>query len=227
MAVAIAEMCHVAVQPHWERVHAHLASAREFHRETMCREGIEALLNSLGPYVRWRAPLLEIDSAGMARIEPNGRGLLLSPSFFLHGGAAVLPSLPGTAKSSPVLVFPDRPSDRHGSLLDEGRPSAPAADCPPQDSLAALIGRTRAAVLHALGDGCSNGELTEKLKVTPAAISQHTSTLRKAGLIHTRRSGGRVVHTLTALGRCLLHAGPDFGEVHQTACPTPRSFGLP
>ncbi|MFI0264043.1 ArsR/SmtB family transcription factor [Streptomyces sp. NPDC017056] len=210
LAAAIGEMCHVAVRPHWERVHAHLTSVRDFRRDTMCSEGIEALLNNLSPYIRWRAPVLEIDSAGMARVEPNGRGLLLSPSLFLQGGAAVLPSFPWTAESSPVLVFPDRPSDRHGSLLDEGRPPAPAADFLPQDSLAALLGKTRAAVLHGLRDGCSNGELAEKLGVTPAAISQHTGTLRNAGLVFTCRSGGRVVHTLTTLGRCLLHVGPNF-----------------
>ncbi|WP_425541302.1 ArsR/SmtB family transcription factor [Streptomyces rimosus] len=213
LTAAIGEMCQVAVRPYWRRVHACLATAQELRRDIMCRDGIGALLNSLGPGIRWDAPVLEIDSAGMARVEPNGHGLLLSPSFFLQGGAAVLPSLPGDAGSSPVLVFPGRPGVRHCSLLDEGSSSAPAASRLPQESLAALLGRTRAAIFHALRDGCSNGELAEKLGVTPGAISQHTATLRNAGLISTRRSGGRVVHTITALGRHLLCAAPDCTEV--------------
>ncbi|WP_154806353.1 hypothetical protein [Streptomyces chrestomyceticus] len=45
-------------------------------------------------------------------------------------------------------------------------------------------------------------------------MSQHTGTLRAAGLISTRRSGGgRVVHTVTTLGRHLLHAGPEPAEL--------------
>ncbi len=212
LAAAVEEMCRVAVRPHWRRVHAHLASARDFRRDTMCRDGIEALLNSLGPGIRWKAPVLEINSAGMAPVVPNGRGLLLSPSLFLQGDAAVLPSLPGEAGSSPVLIFPDRPGGDHCSLLDEEPPSTPAASRLPQESLAALLGRTRAAILQALRDGCGNGELAEKLGITPGAVSQHTSTLRNAGLVSTRRSGGRVVHTVTTLGRHLLHAGPDADE---------------
>ncbi|MER7652624.1 MULTISPECIES: ArsR/SmtB family transcription factor [Streptomyces] len=213
LTAAVEEMCQVAVRPHWKRVHAHLASAQDFRRDTMCRDGIEALLNSLGPGIRWNAPVLEIHSAGMTHVKPNGRGLLLSPSLFLQGGAAVLPSLPGRAGSSPVLIFPDRPGGHHCSLLDEGRSSASAASRLPQESLAALLGRTRAAILHALRHGCTNGELAEQLGITPGAVSQHTGTLRAAGLISTRRSdGGRVVHTVTTLGRHLLHAGPDPAE---------------
>ncbi|MEU7596522.1 winged helix-turn-helix domain-containing protein [Streptomyces sp. NPDC039022] len=206
-------MYQVAVQPYWRRVHAHLASVQDLRRDIMCRDGIGALLNSLGPGIRWNAPVLEINSAGMARVEPNGHGLLLSPSFFLQGGAAVLPSLPGRAGSSPVLVFPGHSGGHHCSLLDEVPPSAPAASRLPQESLAALLGRTRAAILHALRDGCSNGELAEELGITPGAISQHTATLRNAGLISTHRSGGRVVHTVTALGRHLLCAASDCTEV--------------
>ncbi len=214
LTAAIEEMCQVAVRPHWRRVHAHLASAQDFRRDAMCRDGIEALLNGLGPDIRWNAPVLEIHSAGMKHVKPNGRGLLLSPSLFLQGGAAVLPSLPGRAGSSPVLIFPDRPSGHHCSLLDEGRSSLAATSRLPQESLAALLGRTRAAILHALRDGCTNSELAEKLGVTPGAVSQHTGTLRAAGLISTRRSGGgRVVHTVTTLGRHLLHAGPEPAEL--------------
>ncbi len=200
------------MQPHWSQVRDHLTSVLEARRDIMGRDGIEALLNSLGPGIRWKAPVLEIESDVTCRIEPSGRGLLLSPSLFLQGAGAVVPSLPGAAGSGPVLVYPDHPGDRCGSPLDEGLPSAPAVPSRPQESLAALVGRTRAAILYALRDGYSNGELAENLGISPAAVSQHTGTLRNAGLISTRRSGGQVVHTVTALGRHLLLGGSDSVE---------------
>ncbi|MFG2494793.1 ArsR/SmtB family transcription factor [Streptomyces caniferus] len=218
---AVEDMYQVAVQPYWSRIYAHLASTQDFRRDIMCGDGIEVLLNSLGTGIRWTAPVLEIDSESTAHLEPNGRGLLLCPSLFLQDGGAVVPAPPGIAEGSPVLVFPDRPSDQCGLLSDEGPSSAPAATRRPQESLAGLVGRTRAAVLHALRDGCSNGDLAEKLGVSPAAVSQHTATLRNAGLISTRRSGSQVVHTVTALGRHLLRDGSDSNELCGHVAPVP------
>ncbi|AZS72387.1 hypothetical protein DDE74_16705 [Streptomyces lydicus] len=223
LLAAVDDMCQVAVQPHWSRIYTHLASAQDFRRDIMCGDGIEVLLNSLGPGIRWTAPVLEIDSESTAHLEPNGRGLLLSPSLFLQDAGAVVPSPPGTAGGSPVLIFPDRPSDQCGLLSGEGLSSVPVATRRPQESLAGLVGRTRAAVLHALRDGCSNGNLAEKLGVSPAAVSQHTATLRNAGLISTRRSGSQVVHTVTALGRRLLRDASDSSELCGHVAPGPPS----
>ncbi|WP_078971113.1 ArsR/SmtB family transcription factor [Streptomyces chattanoogensis] len=225
LLAAVDEMCQVAVQPYWSRVYSHLASAQNFRRDIMCGDGIEALLNSLGPGIRWHAPVLTIDSEGTPYVEPNGRGLLLSPSLFLQDAGVLVPSPPGTVEGSPVLVFPDRPHDHCGLLSDEGLLSMPAATRRSQENLAALMGRTRAAVLNGLRDGCSNGELAEKLGVTPAAVSQHTATLRNAGLISTRRSGSQVVHTVTALGRHLLRDGPESAELRGHAATGPHATG--
>ncbi|MFF3276350.1 ArsR/SmtB family transcription factor [Streptomyces chrestomyceticus] len=212
LLAAVDAMYQVAVKPHWSHVRDHLTSALEARRDIMCSDGIEALLNSLGPGIRWKAPVLEIESDITGHVEPNGRGLLLSPSLFVQGAGAVVPSLPGAEGSGPVLVYPDHPGDHCGSPLNEGLPAAPAASCRPRESLAALVGRTRAAILHALRDGYGNGELAESLGISPTAVSQHTSTLRNAGLISTRRRGGQVVHTVTALGRHLLRDGSDSSE---------------
>ncbi|GAO09576.1 putative transcriptional regulator [Streptomyces lydicamycinicus] len=223
LLAAVEDMRQVAVQPYWNRIYEHLASTQDFRRDIMCGDGIEVLLNSLGPGIRWAAPVLEIDSESTAHLKPNGRGLLLSPSLFLQDSGAVLPSPPGIADGSPVLIFPDRPSDQCGLFPDEGLSSVPAAARRPQESLAGLVGRTRAAVLHALRDGCSNGDLAQKLGVSPAAVSQHTATLRNAGLISTRRSGSQVVHTVTTLGRHLLRDGSDSGELCGHVAPGPRT----
>ncbi|MFC5762139.1 ArsR/SmtB family transcription factor [Actinacidiphila bryophytorum] len=42
--------------------------------------------------------------------------------------------------------------------------------------------------------------------MSPPAASQHTATLRAAGLISTTRQGQRVIHTVTSLGTDLLNA---------------------
>ncbi len=80
------------------------------------------------------------------------------------------------------------PGDRHGRAL------------------AALLGRTRAAVLEAIVDGCTTTELARRVKVSVPSASQHAQVLRDAGLLVTRRTGKSVHHSLTALGAALLNA---------------------
>ncbi|MFD6015064.1 ArsR/SmtB family transcription factor [Streptomyces sp. NPDC060286] len=63
---------------------------------------------------------------------------------------------------------------------------------------------TRAALLRAVLDESTTGELADSLGVTAAAVSQHAAILRSAGLITTRRSGSSVLHTVTMLGLHLL-----------------------
>ena len=77
----------------------------------------------------------------------------------------------------------------------------------PRVSLAQLIGDTRTAVLESIGEGSNTTELARRVGVSAASISQHTTVLRGAGLIHTRRVGKAVLHTLTPLGSALLEPG--------------------
>ncbi|GAA3726273.1 helix-turn-helix domain-containing protein [Salinactinospora qingdaonensis] len=71
---------------------------------------------------------------------------------------------------------------------------------------AELMGRARSNALAAIGTGCSTTELAERLGVGPATASSHAATLRRAGLLATRRRGKRVEHRLTELGVRLLEA---------------------
>ncbi|MBM9437069.1 helix-turn-helix transcriptional regulator [Streptomyces bryophytorum] len=56
------------------------------------------------------------------------------------------------------------------------------------------------------GSRATTTELAARLNVSPPAASQHTATLRAAGLISTTRQGQRVIHTVTSLGTDLLNA---------------------
>lgn len=70
--------------------------------------------------------------------------------------------------------------------------------------LGALLGRTRARVLVALGDCGTTGELAVRLDVSAPTASAHVTALRDAGLVLSHRTDGRVLHTLTPLGAALL-----------------------
>jgi DNA-binding transcriptional ArsR family regulator len=77
---------------------------------------------------------------------------------------------------------------------------------PAGTALAALVGRTRAAVLYSVADGCTTTELARRAGISLPAASQHAAVLRNAGLITTRRAGSAVLHALTPLGAELLQA---------------------
>jgi DNA-binding transcriptional ArsR family regulator len=72
------------------------------------------------------------------------------------------------------------------------------------DSLAALLGLTRAAVLRALRKPHGTADLAYTVGISPASASEHAKVLRDAYLIETRREGRSVRHSLTPLGRTML-----------------------
>ena len=121
------------------------------------------------------------------------------PAYFCRGAPIALrdPELP------PLLVLP----------IPLGLAAAPArgATLAPDgarrgQSLVALLGRTRAAVLGAVVAGCTTTTgLAGRVGVSLASASQHATVLRNAGLITTRRIDCAVEHTPTALGVALLH----------------------
>jgi DNA-binding transcriptional ArsR family regulator len=154
--------------------------------------GPEGLLSRLGPAMRWKRPVLEVDYPVEHEIHLDGRGILLQPSAFCWRVPISLidPGLP------PVLVYPVTRNlewwsgpDGHGSR-----------------TLANLLGATRAACLRVIENGCTTGEMARRIRSTPSTASQHATTLREAGLIASTRRGKEVIHTLTPLGADLLRA---------------------
>jgi DNA-binding transcriptional ArsR family regulator len=59
-------------------------------------------------------------------------------------------------------------------------------------------------VLAAVDQGCSTTELSRRVAVSIASASEHAAVLREAGLLHSRRQGSQVLHTVTSLGASLL-----------------------
>ncbi|WP_046774043.1 ArsR/SmtB family transcription factor, partial [Streptomyces scabiei] len=87
----------------------------------------------------------------------------------------------------------------------------PPAAAGTHQALAALLGRARAAVLEEVADGRTTSEVAARVGLSPATVSHHVAVLRESGLLTSRRLGGIVLHTLTALGADLLEGGPACG----------------
>jgi hypothetical protein len=121
--------------------------------------------------MRWRSPVLEVRYPINRTIHLAGRGLRLIPSYFCWQNAITL----ADNDLSPILVYPvlrELPSPKDGEV-----------------TAAALLGKTRAAVLR-------------------ATTSHHLTVLRDSGLISTHRHDKTVLHVLTPLGAALLRQRP-------------------
>lgn len=193
----IADFSKVAITPYWSGIKTYLQSERDARSRVLAAGGVDRLLSTLHSKIHWNDLVLSVPSDENAEVSIDGRGLLLVPSVFLHTKAAAL-IRSSTPAGSPVLAFSSPPDeDAMSAILGDVNNRSTQA-------VAALIGRTRASILHALTDGCTTTELAQMLRISASAASQHTSVLRAAGLITTRRSRNSVIHTITDLGGYLL-----------------------
>lgn len=173
------------VAPQWTNVRTQVDTDRAVRSRLAGESGTLGLLDSLRPAFRWEAPVLTARYPIDRDLHLRGRGIRLVPSYFCWDTPVALADddLP------PVLVFP---------VSHEHEPA------PLPKHLATLLGRTRAAVLYAVAGCPTSGELADRLGISAAAVSRHTTVLRDAGLITSRRHGAAVLHNLTPVGAALL-----------------------
>jgi DNA-binding transcriptional ArsR family regulator len=74
----------------------------------------------------------------------------------------------------------------------------------PAASLEALIGASRAALLRALDQPATVGELARLLHIVPSGITHHLHVLEPAGLVMRQRAGRTVTVHRTTRGDLLL-----------------------
>jgi DNA-binding transcriptional ArsR family regulator len=193
LADAIRAFHAVAVEPYWTEIVAAVQADRTARGVTIADHGIEQVLATLSPCLRWHAATLSYECPGGADLDlkPDGRGLVLVPSFLKHQ--------PGfyDAGDGPVVI----------GYPIEGR----AEPLTTHRTLADLLGRTRAAVLGTVNGGRNTTEIAKLVGTSLGSVSQHTAVLRSAGLITTSRTGPAVLHALTPLGRSLLQASSERG----------------
>jgi DNA-binding transcriptional ArsR family regulator len=183
------------VRPQWPWLTASFGADLDLRTRSMATGGLGAMLNSLHPSVRFDGSVLTMTDYRAERdLHLEGRGLVLVPSFFKSRARPVTlidPELP------PVLVYP---VDRSAGMLAARQTEA----------LAALVGRSRAAILELCAAGGSTTSIAAQLGQSPSTISEHLSVLRNAGLVISERRGATMQHRLRPLGLAVLegHAAP-------------------
>jgi DNA-binding transcriptional ArsR family regulator len=159
------------------------------HAVTAAEHGVGAALAALVPGTRLRDGVWEWPAPETRETAVAGRGLVLLPTFHWTGPPLVQ-DLPGR----PVVVT---------YAAGPGLPLTPDAAPGTDESLAAVLGRTRLELLRALTAPHTTTALARRLRVSNATASSHASALRGAGLITTTRAGRSVEHRRTALGDLL------------------------
>ncbi|MFI1252841.1 helix-turn-helix domain-containing protein [Streptomyces netropsis] len=196
LAQAVRDYHRAVLLPHWAHIQGRLGADRSVRTRALLTGGSARLLPTLHPALCWSPPVLELRGPHVrGDLHLDGRGLRLVPSFFCWP----TPTLLRDRELTPVLVYPIA-HDLRWLGEREPRPASGRA-------LAALLGMRRAAVLETVagGAGCTTGEVARRVGISPATVSHHTSVLRQAGLIGTRRVGETVLHTATGLGVDLLN----------------------
>jgi DNA-binding transcriptional ArsR family regulator len=192
-----------AIAPYWKSIGTHISADHAHRGETLSRHGVDRLLSSLHPRVRWVAPVLQVLDMRDRDLYLDGRGIELQPSAFCWQ----VPTKLADPELKPILVYPIQHAP--GILRQSSTDAAPTSD-----ALGCLLGSTRAAALEAAVTGCTTTELAKRCKISPAAASHQATVLREAGLITTRRAGASVRHEITQLGIWLL-SGHGSGATRQ------------
>ncbi|MEU6758292.1 helix-turn-helix domain-containing protein [Streptomyces sp. NPDC046685] len=180
----------VVIAPHWPRIRQSFQADVAWRTRLLAANGIKACLASTHPQAGWSGTAFEVGVPPDYEVRLGGRGLTLMPSPFWTGR----PLLAAHADGSHVLLYP--------ALT----PLPLAGSGPARGALDALLGRTRAAVLQQLVEQRTTSELARDLEISLPSVSEHTRTLRAAGLITTAREGKAVLHSVTGLGVDLLRS---------------------
>ncbi|MFD4635394.1 winged helix-turn-helix domain-containing protein [Streptomyces sp. NPDC058284] len=189
--------------PWWPSIQGDLAADRAVRTRTLDELGTEALLARLNPVrMRWNAPTLEVALPCDWDLHLEGQGLLLMPSVM--GGQDPVITI-HDSHPQPILSYPTADAHTLKGLHTLAAPAALTTEPPP--AVIALLGRTRASVLHYIAGhpGCSTKELAARTGITAPSASEHATTLRNAELILTTRHRRNVLHTPTSLGLALLN----------------------
>ena len=187
------------VAPQWTQVRATFRRDVDSRLPVLATEGFTGLFATLHPRMRFQDGAF-VKPGPLRVMELNGDGLQLMPSAFWRGlpAFAIRPAVRG----GNALIYPANPVTP-GAVTDREPVATRSATA---ERLAGLLGRTRAAALHALRQPRTTTDLAGQLAISLASASEHTRTLREANLVRTTRHGRSVRHSLTPLGHQLLDA---------------------
>lgn len=189
-AVAMTGYWRTVLEPLWERVDAIHSADIVYRSMQATSDGLTSVLDGLHHLMTYWPDQIKVDKgAGLIQWTAAGNGVRLMPSVFSWPRVVV-----SCQWDQPVISYAARGA---GRLWDGPMPA-------PANALAALLGRSRAAILELLDVPRSTTSLSEDLRLSPGTISQHLSVLSTAGLIHAHREGKRVLYARTSLATMLI-----------------------
>lgn len=192
LATMVEQWWHRLLAPDWNRIRATLDGDIAYRANRVAQGGMELVVTDLHVDVRWSAGTIVVAGDDRRR-DLAGLGLVFVPSVFAWPAVAVITDPPW----QPTLIYPARGV---GALWTRATATAP-------DHLAALLGRTRAAILCALTEPISTTHLASRLGLSPATVSGHLGVLRRAGLATAHRAGHQMRYARSTLGHQLVPAG--------------------
>ncbi|GAA4023664.1 hypothetical protein GCM10022247_55080 [Allokutzneria multivorans] len=176
------------VEPNWTDIAATAHTDLAHRGRILLREGLAKAIASLPSTIGHHGQTVDVDNP-VDRGVPVEHGLIFAPSCLLPGTLVIT-----GGRGEPVtVVYPAPLAPVRGRV---GR----------SDSLSALLGTRRAAVLRAAAVPRGTTELAAQAGISLSSASEHASALRNAGLIMTTRAGRKVLHTATELADSLLTA---------------------
>jgi DNA-binding transcriptional ArsR family regulator len=190
----------VAIEPYWPRIRAVLDADVAYRAARLARGGIRALLSDLHPGLELAEQAITVRSRVGHEHQLRGSGLVLVPCVFAW--PYVMADV--SAGAAPVITYGPRGI---GDLW-------PTAELPIQDRepLAALLGRSRAAILLAVALPKSTSDLARELGHSMPAVSAHLGVLRRSGLVTSWRAGRRVLYQRTPLATSVVAASGGFPD---------------
>jgi DNA-binding transcriptional ArsR family regulator len=195
LAAELASAFDRLLAPHWARMQALLEADIVHRARALAEVGAARMFAELHSRLAWKTDHLVLldpaSSGGPAQTVTLGPGgLVLVPSVFIWPELYI--------KSRTVTRTTIRyPVRGIGLLWNDGAK-------PTSAGLTRLLGRRRAEVLELLRAPQGTGQLARRLGITDAAVSQHLSVLREAGLVTTTELGRNRLHATSELGRRLI-----------------------
>ena len=158
--------------------------------------GLPVMASTLHSTVTWSDEIVRVQMRRHEEIvDCAGTGLVLVPSVMMPArGCAVLTERP----AQPTIFYP-----AHGVSETWHRDGADTLA-----ALTALLGQARARLVVELQQPLSTSECARLTDLAVSTASHHLTVLRDAGLIESRRTGTRVLHTRTPLGEALAVRSP-------------------
>jgi DNA-binding transcriptional ArsR family regulator len=183
----------VAIAPHWPRICAVLEADVAFRMGALAERGLFALLDDLHPEAIVQGHDLLVNKPHHADATYRATQLVLTPSVFGYPNLTLEDGEPGAFG----LAYPAHGVGRVWEGLEP-------PDHETDNQLAALFGRTRAAILERAALPVTTTQIAREFGQSPGSVSEHLTVLKANGLLSSRRTGRSVLYWQTPLAQSMI-----------------------